>query len=124
MATRRQKRVAELIHHELSNLLTFQTQDPRIGFVTITEVEITSDLKAAKVYVSVFSDDEQESLAGLESAIPFFRRELARKMQLRYTPTLKFEVDRSVAYGSKIETLLSAIDIPPEEDDAIPDDAN
>lgn len=124
MATRRQKRVAELIHHELSNLLTFQTQDPRIGFVTITEVEITPDLKAAKVYVSVFSDDEQESLAGLESAISFFRRELARKMQLRYTPTLKFEVDRSVAYGSKIETILSKIDIPPEEDDAIPDDAN
>lgn len=124
MATRRQKRVAEMIHQELSNLLTFQTQDPRIGFATITDVEITPDLKEARVFVSVYTDDERETLAGLESAVPFFRRELARKMRLRYTPTIQFAIDRSVAYGNKIETLLSGIDIPPEEDDPIaPDDA-
>jgi len=117
MASRRQERVAELLHHEISNLLTFQIQDPRIGFATVTEVTISPDLKNARIFVSVLSDDEKETLAGLESAVPFMRRELAKKLELRYTPQLKFEIDRSTAYAAKIETLMNSIEIPPESDD-------
>ncbi len=122
MTTRRQERVAELLHHELSTQLEFHTQDPRIGFVTVTEVEITSDLKHATVYVTMFNGDAKETLAGLVSAAPFFRRHLASVLKLRHTPTLKFEIDQSIAYGQKIESLLSEIDIPPAEDDILPAD--
>ncbi len=118
MASRRQERVAELIHHEISNLLQFETQDPRIGFVTVTEVEVTPDLKTTTVYVSIFSGDEVDVRRGLKSAAPFFRRELGRRLSLRYTPAIEFRVDRSAAYGSKIDTLLSEIEIPTAEDPA------
>ncbi len=125
MATRRQQRVAELLHHEISTLLQFHTQDPRIGFVTVTEVEITSDLKNATVYITVLAEeDERETLAGLASATPFFRRELARKLTLRYTPTLTFKIDPSTAYGQKIESLLAEIEIPPAEEETPPTDAH
>lgn len=127
MASRRQERVAELIHHEISSLLQFQTQDPRIGFVTVTEVEVTPDLKTATVYVSIFSGDEADVRQGLKSAAPFFRRELGRRLSLRYTPAVEFRFDRSAAYGAKIDTLLSEIEIPAEEEptpesDSLPDE--
>ncbi len=117
MPSRRQERVAELLHHEVSNLLTFEIQDPRIGFVTITEVTISPDLKNARIFVSMLVDDENETMAGLESAVPFLRRALAKKLELRYTPQLKFEFDRSTAYAAKIEALMNTIEIPPETDD-------
>lgn len=123
MATRRQRRVSELLHQEVSNLLQFNTSDPRIGFVTVTEVDISPDLKEATIYVSMLSGDAKETLAGLESAASFFRRELGQKLELRYTPNLRFKLDKSIAYGQKIESLLSTIDIPPEiEDDPAQDD--
>jgi len=117
MASRRQERVAGLLHQEISNLLTFEIQDPRIGFVTITEVTISPDLKNARIFVSLLSDDEKETMVGLQSAVPFLRRALAKKLELRYTPQLKFEFDRSTAYAAKIEALMNGIDIPPESDD-------
>ncbi len=119
MSSRRQQRVAELIHQEISNLLEFNTHDPRIGLVTVTEVEVTPDLKNATIYVTFMADDKAEVMAGLESAVPFFRRELGRNVKLRHTPALRFKLDSSLDYGQKIETLLSGIDIPPEPD---PDD--
>ncbi len=122
MASRRQQRVAELLHQEISILLEFHTQDPRIGFVTVTEVEVTPDLKDATVFITVLTDDERETLVGLASATSFFRRELARKLKLRYTPTLTFKIDPSVAYGQKIESLLAEIDIPPADDAPAADD--
>jgi ribosome-binding factor A len=117
MASRRQRRVADLIHEEISNLLQFQTRDPRIGFVTVTEVAVSPDLKEATIYVSLFSDSraaEKEVLAGLESAKSFFRHELGQKVNLRYTPDLTFKLDKSLAYAERIEGLLSTIEIPPE----------
>jgi len=122
MASRRQQRVAELLHQEISILLEFHTQDPRIGFVTVTEVDITADLKNATVFITTMADDPSETMAGLVSATPFFRRELARKLSLRYTPTLTFEIDPSIAYGQKIESLLADIDIPPAPEDTPPTD--
>ncbi len=114
MASRRQHRVAELIHQEFSNILQFEIRDPRIGFATVTEVEVSPDLKVATIYVSLLTGDETEALAGLENAIPFARRELGRKLNLRYTPELRFQIDSSAAYAQKIDTLLSEVEIPPE----------
>ncbi len=109
MASRRQHRVAELIHHEFSNILQFEIRDPRIGFATVTEVEVSPDLKVATIYVSLLTGDEAESLDGLEHAAPFARRELGRKLKLRYTPELRFQIDSSAAYAQKIDTLLKAV---------------
>ena len=119
MASRRQQRVAKLIHQEISNALQFNIQDPRIGFITVTDVDVSPDLRLAVVYVSVFQDDELEVLDGLNSAVPFLRRELGQNLNLRYTPELQLKVDHSVAYGQKIDTLLAEIDIPPDAENEL-----
>jgi len=121
-SVRRQKKIAEFIHKEISNLIQFQIKDPRIGFITVTDVEINPDLSNAKIYVSIFSEDEAEVLAGLRSAAPYLRRELGRNMYIRHIPSLEFHIDHSLAYAQEIETLLSQIDIPPEPED--PDELN
>ena len=122
MASRRQRRIAELIHEEISKLLQFETRDPRIGFVTVTGVEVSSDLKVATVYVSLLADagsqaEEKEVMAGLDRARVYLRYELGQKVNLRYNPELRFEIDRTQAYALKIETLLSEIEIPPLTED-------
>ncbi len=119
MATpRRRRRVADQIHKEISDLLQFQVKDPRIGFVTVTGVDITNDFSMAKIYISLLTDNEEDALVGLNSSISFLRYELGRRVRLRQTPDLTFLVDRSYDYGQKIENLLSQIDIPIEPDDA------
>lgn len=121
MTTRRQERVAELLHKEISNLLQFDTSDPRIGFVTVTDVEVSPDLKEMTVYLSLLSGDVKETFAGLKSATPYFRRELARRVNLRNTPDLRFKMDQSLAYSEKIHTILSSLTIPPESDEETPE---
>jgi len=111
MATRRQKQVAELLHQEISQLIQYRTQDPRLGFVTVTGVEVSPDLRQARVYVSVLGDevDAQSTLEGLASASGYFRRELGQSLTLRYIPQLSFELDTSLEYGLHIESILDNI---------------
>ena len=111
MTTRRQRRIAELIHRELSQLLMEEVRDPRIVNVTITDVELTPDLMLARVYVVVLGDAEQErdALTGLEHAKGFLRTQLAGRVQLRYIPDLSFLLDQSSAYGRRIDELLDQI---------------
>ncbi|MFD1177237.1 30S ribosome-binding factor RbfA [Paenibacillus puldeungensis] len=111
MARNRTGRVSEQIKKELSVLIQSELKDPRIGFVTVTGVEVTPDLSQAKVYLSVFGDDEKknESLKGLEKANGFLRTELGKRIRLRHTPELIFKIDESIAYGSRIEKLLGEI---------------
>ena len=120
MSLRRQRRIAELLHEEISTLLQFDIRDPRIGFVTVTGVDVNADLTIAVVYVSFLDRDEQaekEALAGLKSATPFLKRVLGQKIRLRYMPELSFKVDRSLAQAQKIDSLLAKIDLPPLSDD-------
>jgi ribosome-binding factor A len=123
---KRRRRISELIHEEISNILQFEIRDPRIGFVTVTEVEISADLTIATVYVSLLTADEeerQEILAGLESATPFLKYTLGQRVKLRHTPELCFKIDNSLAYAERIYDLLAEIDIPPQGDeDGIDDD--
>ncbi|RUT29756.1 30S ribosome-binding factor RbfA [Paenibacillus zeisoli] len=111
MAKNRTGRVGEQIKKELSVLIQTEMKDPRIGFITVTGVEVTSDLSQAKVYLSVFGDAEQKetSLKGLEKAKGFLRSELGKRVMLRHTPELIFKIDESIAYGSHIEKLLGEI---------------
>lgn len=109
----RMSRVGEEIKKELSVLLQREMKDPRIGFVTVTAVEVTSDLQQAKVFISVFGSAEQReaSLSGLQKAKGFLRSEIGKRVKLRHVPDLVFKLDESIDYGNKIDTLLREISV-------------
>lgn len=111
MPTRRQRRVAELIHRELSLLLMREVRDPRLANVTITEVRVTPDLLIARVHFTVLggSDQQQEALVALERANGFLRTQLAGQVRLRFAPELIFELDTSAEYGRHIDELLDQV---------------
>lgn len=112
MAKIRTGRVGEQIKKELSQLIQTELKDPRIGFITVTGVDVTNDLSQAKVYLSVLGDEEQKtsSLKALDKASGYLRSELGKRIRLRHIPELIFKIDESIAYGSRIEKLLSDID--------------
>jgi ribosome-binding factor A len=112
MSKIRAGRVGEQIKKELSQLIQSGLKDPRVGFVTVTGVDVTNDLSQAKVYLSVFGDEEQvqSSLKAIEKASGFLRTEVGKAIRLRHTPELIFKIDESVAYGSRIEKLLGDIE--------------
>ncbi|MGZ9584592.1 30S ribosome-binding factor RbfA [Paenibacillus marinisediminis] len=111
MAKIRAGRVGEQIKKELSQLIQMELKDPRIGFLTVTGVEVTNDLSMAKIYLSVLGDDEarENSLKALEKAKGFLRSELGKRIMLRHTPELVFKLDSSIEYGSRIERILNDI---------------
>jgi ribosome-binding factor A len=111
MQGKRLQRVNQLIKEELSGLLQRELKDPRLGFVTVTEVETTNDLRAAKVYVSVLGSEAEwkASLAALESAKGFIRNWLRGHLDLRATPTLDFRPDRSMQHAAHIQGLLKQL---------------
>ena len=104
----RPQRVADQIQRELADLLRLHVKDPRIGMVTITDVEMTDDLKHAKVFFSVVGDEEarKKSLAGLNSAAGFIRREVGRRLQLRYAPEILFRLDSAPERAQRLAELL------------------
>ncbi|MBD8068257.1 30S ribosome-binding factor RbfA [Bacillus sp. PS06] len=105
----RPTRVGEQMKKELSDIIGRKIKDPRIGFVTVTDVQVTGDLQQAKVYISVLGDHEQRenTLKGLAKAKGFIRSEIGKRIRLRKTPEIQFEFDESIDYGNRIETLLS-----------------
>ena len=111
MSKVRVSRIGEQMKKELSQIIQREIKDPRIGFVTVTGVEVTGDLQQAKVFISVMGNNEQRenSLAALQKAKGFIRSEVGKRIQLRHTPDLVFKIDESIEYGSKIETLLNDI---------------
>jgi len=104
----RQEKLGELIVAELSDLLRTRLKDPRVGFASITHVEVSGDLRYAKVFVSVMgSAEEQEgTMKGLKHAAGFLRHELASRLVLRYMPELVFKLDMSIEKGSHILELI------------------
>lgn len=96
----------------LSKLLQQELKDPRIGFVSITDVTLTRDLSICKVYVSVFGDQEAQdkTLEALTSAQGFIRREMSKRVKLRRSPELEFINDHSIAQGAKINKILKEVD--------------
>ncbi len=111
------ERVNSLIRQEISELLQRQVKDPRLGnFVTVTEVVTSADLKYAKVFVSRIgnAEEKQTVLSVLASASGFFRRELAKRLNLRYTPELSFYWDDSIERGDHLLQLID--ELVPEQD--------
>ena len=109
--TIRSNRVAEQMKKELGEIIGQKVKDPRIGFVTVTDVEVTGDLQQANVYISVLGNDSQkeDTLKGLTKAKGFIRSEIGQRIRLRITPEIEFEFDESVAYGNRIEALLKEV---------------
>lgn len=119
MSSQRAQRVAETIHKEISSLLIKGLKDPRIGFVTITAVDVTPDLRQAKVYYTLMGSQEErvQTQSGLDSSSSYIRQQLGRHLRLRYTPEVRFEYDASFDYGQRIEQLLSEVKTDEPQDD-------
>lgn len=109
--SRRQDRVAALIQRELSEIIQRSVKDPRVAFCTVTQAEVSPDLKYVDVKVSVIGDEAQKekALAGLKSAAGFLRREIGKRLTLRYSPELRFAIDESADYLLRIDGLLKSV---------------
>ncbi|HYH12109.1 MAG TPA: 30S ribosome-binding factor RbfA [Thermomicrobiales bacterium] len=108
--TRRTRQVGELLKEELTDIIRKEVKDPRIGFMSITEVDVTPDLRQARVYVSVLSEDERQgTMDALTSAASFIRHHLKPRLRMRQIPTLEFRGDRSMEYAQHITETLREI---------------
>lgn len=119
--TRRPDRVAEAIREEVANFLAEGVKDPRVvGLVTVTGVDITRDLRHAKVYVSILGSDAERAatLDGLTSVASHLRPRIGRALRLRLAPEIQFQLDQSVAHAARIESLLAQINDARSADDA------
>ncbi len=117
--SRRQKRIAELILRELSDILRRRVKDPRLSDVTFTGVRVSSDYQYADVYIYRLGGDPErlrEAMEGIENARGFIRRELGGRLTIRRTPELRFHLDDSIDYGDRIETLLAQVRQEREQD--------
>ena len=114
----RMRRVDEAMRMVLSDAIATDLKDPRVGFVTVTGVKTSPDLRHARVYVSVLGDaaEREASLDGLRSAHGYLQRRLAAELTLKHTPTLGFEYDESVDHGMRITELLHDASPAPEEE--------
>jgi len=107
----RHERVKESLKKEISSIIHDELKDPRLGFVTITRVELTQDLSYAKVFFSVLGKEEehQRTKEALDSALGFIRRLIAQRIRLRFAPEIVFKEDRSGEYSIRIEEILKEI---------------
>ena len=110
-------RIDEQYRKELSQIIDRELKDPSItGMISVTKVKVTNDLKYVKVYVSILnSKNIKDTLSGLKKSAGFVRSELAKRVNLRNTPEIIFELDDSIEYGSKIDSILKEI-MPKKED--------
>jgi len=111
MSLRRIAKIAEAVREQVSTSILFDLKDPRVKHVTVTRVEVSSDLRNAKVYVSVMGDEKTQRLTlhGLESARGFLQAKLAERVQTRYTPILHFHLDQGVKRSIEASRLLREV---------------
>lgn len=109
--TLKAEKVAGIIQKEVSEIIQFELKDPKIGFITITDVTVTNDLSIAKIYVSFLGQKarEEAGMKALERSKGFIRTNLAKRMTLRKVPELQFKIDDSLERGNKIEKILYEI---------------
>ncbi len=111
MQGKRIDRINPLLQEEIADIIRRELKDPRIGFVTVTEVEASKDLRHAKVFVSVLGSDSEwtQALTALESAARFIHGQLVRRLKLRTVPRLAFHPDRSMAHAAHITEILETL---------------
>jgi ribosome-binding factor A len=116
----RSDRVAEQIRSELASLLTRDVQDPGIGFITLTRVQVSPDLQVARVHYTTLGDPKarEASARALERATPFLRRRIGSRLRLRRVPELAFLYDDSIAGQDRIERILKDLHAGDHDDDA------
>ena len=111
MPSTRQRRVQELLVQDISDILRREMKDPRIGFVTITDAEVTPDLRQARIYFTVLGSGEEreETSKALNRAAGFIRGSFAKRSQMRYVPELRFVFDTSIDRGARLNALLESV---------------
>ncbi|MDZ4132233.1 MAG: 30S ribosome-binding factor RbfA [Dethiobacteria bacterium] len=112
MSENRVRRVAEQIKKDIGQIITSQIKDPRVaGITSVTEVQLTRDLRYASVYVSIFGTDleKEETLQTLIRAAGYIRGEIGRRIRLRYVPEINFFLDNSIEYGVHIENVIKSL---------------
>lgn len=107
----RSSRVGEQIKKEISQIIQSELKDPRIGFVTITGVDVTGDLSQATIFLSVYGSEQEikDNLEAIEGAKGFLRNEIGKRIRFRHIPEIFFKLDNSIDYGNRIEKLLKDI---------------
>ncbi len=107
-SAQRVQKLREFIREEVSDILHRATKDPRIGFVSVTDVELSNDLRHAKVYVSVLGSEEDRArtMEALQRAVGFVRTELAKRLRTYHTPEIQFRLDTSIERGTRVLQLL------------------
>jgi len=125
MSTIRRERREEQLVREISDVIQNKLRDPRRGWVGVTRVELSGDLRYARVYVSVLGqpDRGEDAISMLEGAAPFIRGEIGRRLHVRHVPELQFRLDESIEASQRVMDILDTLDIPEEtgpddEDDA------
>lgn len=108
MDYKRADRVSDLLKKEIAQMLLKEIKDPRIGFVTITDVKVSDDLRFASVFFSIVGSDREleETTRGLNSASGFIKKKLGKRLRMRYIPNIVFKFDSSLEYGSHIDSIL------------------
>jgi len=116
---RRTDRVEELLKEEIARVVRLEVKDPRVGFATIMHVDVSRDLRHARVYVSVMGDEEekQASVEALRRASGFIRGRVGREVTLKRLPELHFEIDRTLEQAARIEELLDRTDGDPVDEE-------
>ena len=109
--TQRQEQVRKLLKVEISEIIHREMRDPRLGFVTITDVKISPDLKYARVFMSIMGDQKQQEigLAALKHASGFVRGELGKRIRMRIIPEIEFQIDESIERGARIFEILQQV---------------
>jgi len=107
----RHDRISEALKREIGNIIHAELKDPRLGFITVTRVELTQDLRYAKVFFSVLGKEEEhkKTKEALDSALGFIRRLIAQRIRLRFVPDITFKEDRSAEYSIRIQEALNEI---------------
>ncbi len=107
----RSDRVSDVLHREICRLLFKEVKDPRLGFITVTGVEVSRDLKLAKVFYTLLGspDQAQESSRALQRITPFIRKQLGKVLHMRSIPDISFRYDHSLEYGTKIDRILDSL---------------
>ncbi|MEW6417194.1 MAG: 30S ribosome-binding factor RbfA [Nitrospirota bacterium] len=107
---KRSQRVGDLLREEIADIVIYKLKDPRIGFITVTGVDVSDDIKNAKVYVSILKNEDKETtLEILNTAKSFIRSELSKRLRMKFIPSIEFRLDVSIDYGSRIDKLLREI---------------
>jgi len=120
LSSYRPERVGEQIHKEIARLMMHGVKDPRVVPVSVTGVKVSKDLSIAKVFFTVLDEasERKDAERGLKSVAPFLRRQLGQVMRMRFIPELRFEYDKSISYGRKIDDLLRQVQDDLKDDDS------